>query len=396
MMRAWRESGKRILLLAFYGMIALGMLAKGPVAPFLAMLVIVCYAASVREFRLIVKTLCPPGILLFCAVALPWYIAVQMRNPSFFHAFIIEHNLDRFSSNLYHHPEPFWYYLPVTALALLPWTVFVITAFAQKSRFLLGQRKGVADSPDLENQFGIFACCWLVVPILFFSFSQSKLPGYVLPAVPAGGLLVAEYLQRRLKQADAASPSKVLVVLHSLIAAAPIVPALLVAYVITQHRLPAGRPILVALAVAFALCGGIALTLVRPSGLRMLRFVTLIPVVLTVGATLKLGSTALDQTLSARPLAQEIASIETHPMPLAIYHVRRELEYGLTFYRNQLTLNYDWGSVPQQEHLLVAPENSQLEIAKLVAGRRVSYLGHYPAQHLDYFWVAAAGTPSGH
>jgi hypothetical protein len=126
----------------------------------------------------------------------------------------------------------------------------------------------------------------------------------------------------------------------------------------------------------------------------MLRFVTVIPVLLTVGIVLRLGSVSLDQTLSARPLAVEIAGMETHPLHLAVYHVRRELEYGLTFYRNQLTFNYDWGSVPPEEHLLVAPENSQPEIAKLVAGRRVSYLGHYAPQHVDYYWVAAAGTGS--
>jgi len=111
---------------------------------------------------------------------------------------------------------------------------------------------------------------------------------------------------------------------------------------------------------------------------------------------LRLGSVALDQTYSARPLAREIAGMKTHPLPLAVYHVRRELEYGLTFYRNQPTFNYDWGSVPLEEHLLVAPENSQVEIAKLVASRRVSYLGHYPAQRVDYYWVAAAGAASPH
>jgi len=105
---------------------------------------------------------------------------------------------------------------------------------------------------------------------------------------------------------------------------------------------------------------------------------------------LKLGSVAMDQTLSARPLALEISAIETHPLPLAVYHVRRELEYGLTFYRNRLTFNYAWGSAPREEHLLVAPENSQVEVAKMVPGRRVSYLGHHAAQHVDYFWVAAA------
>jgi 4-amino-4-deoxy-L-arabinose transferase-like glycosyltransferase len=388
---AWRESGKKIYLAAFYGFMALGMLAKGPVAPFLAAIVIVLYVGAIHKLRLVWKTLWLPGILLFCAIALPWYFAVQMRNPTFFHEFIVEHNVGRFSKNLYHHTEPFWYYLPVTALALVPWTVFVIAAVVRPVRVWWGKQTRAADG-DLEDQFGVFACCWLIVPMIFFSLSESKLPGYILPAIPAGGLLLADYLRQHLEQTEAKPVAKLLVVFHALPAAAPIVPALLIAYLIQQHRLPGGRPMLVALAVAFVLSAGIALTLVRKTGLRMLRFVTLIPVVLTVGAVLRLGSVALDQTLSARPLAQEIAAIETHPLPLAVYHVRRELEYGLTFYRNHLTFNYDWGSVPAGEHFLVAPENSQVEIAKRVAGRRVSYLGHYAAQHVDYYWVAAASA----
>lgn len=392
---AWRENGKRIYLAVFYGCMGLGMLAKGPVAPFLAVVVIVLYAAAVREWRLVLKTLWLPGIFLFCAIALPWYFAVQMRNPGFFREFIVEHNLGRFSKNLYHHTEPFWYYLPVAALALVPWTVFVIAAFVQTIRMGWARRTATdASESGLEYQFNVFAGCWLIVPVMFFSISQSKLPGYILPAIPAGALLLVEYLRRHLRPSEGGSVAKWLAVLHALLAAAPIVPALLIAYLITQHRLPGGQPMLVALGLAFVLCAGIALTLVRESGLRMLRFITLIPVVLTVGAVLKLGSVALDQTLSARPLALEIAGVETHPLRLAIYHVRRELEYGLTFYRNQLTLNYDWGSVPQEEHLLVAPENSQSEVAKLVPGRRVSYLGHYAAQHVDYFWIAAAKTVS--
>ncbi|MFZ0813919.1 MAG: glycosyltransferase family 39 protein [Candidatus Sulfotelmatobacter sp.] len=391
---AWRQSGERVYLAVFYSFMALGTLAKGPIAPFLALLVIALYAAAIRELRLVMKTLWVPGILLFCAIALPWYFAVQARNPSFFREFIIEHNLGRFSKNLYHHTEPFWYYLPVTALAVLPWTVFVIAAFVQPIRLWWARRTAVDSAKDdLESQFSIFACCWLIVPVVFFSISQSKLPGYVLPAIPAGALLLVEYLRQRLAQKDA-PVAKWLAVLHALLAAAPIVPALLIVYLVTQHRLPEGRPMLAALAVAFVLCAGIALTLVRQTGLRMLRFVTLIPAVLTVGIVVKFGSVALDQTLSARPLAQEIAGIETHPLPLAIYHVRRELEYGLTFYRNQLTINYAWGSVPLEEHLLVAPENSQAEIAQLVPSRRVSYLGHYAAQHVDYYWIAAAKAAS--
>jgi len=389
----WRETGTKNYLAGFYFFMALGTLAKGPVAPFLAAVVIILYAVAVREFRLALKTLWLPGILLFCAVALPWYVAVQMHNPQFFREFIVEHNLGRFSANLYHHTEPVWYYLPVTMLAFVPWTVFVIAPFLQSIRLWWAKLKSAATGEsDSEYRFCMFACCWLIVPVVFFSISQSKLPGYILPAIPAGALLLAQYLRQHLEQEKPAAKS--LLVLHALLAAAPIVPALLIVYLVTQHRLPGERPMLVVLAVAFLLCAGIALTLVRRNGLRLLRFVTLIPVVLTVGAVLKLGSGAIDQALSARPLAQEIASFETNPLPLAVYHVRRELEYGLTFYRNRLTFNYDWGSVPAEEHLLVAPENSQLQIAKLVAGRRVSYLGHFAAQHVDYYWVAAAGASS--
>jgi 4-amino-4-deoxy-L-arabinose transferase-like glycosyltransferase len=53
----------------------------------------------------------------------------------------------------------------------------------------------------------MFACCWLVVPVVFFSISQSKLPGYILPAVPAGRVLLADYLRRHLEQEDNRSRS---------------------------------------------------------------------------------------------------------------------------------------------------------------------------------------------
>ena len=391
----WRESGKRIYLAVFYGFMALGMLAKGPIAPLLAAVVIVLYASAVREWRLAPKSLWLPGIVLFCASALPWFVAVQIRNPGFIREFIVQQNLGRFSENLYHHSEPFWYYLPVTAMALVPWTVFVIAALVQAVRLWQTQRRPVdAAGMDFKKQLNIFAGCWLVVPVLFFSISQSKLPGYILPAIPAGALVLVSYLRQHLQHSEVEPPAMWLVVLHALLAAAPIVPALLIAYLITQHRFPGGQPMLVALGVAFVLCAGIALTLVRKTGLRMLRFVTVIPVLLTVWAVLKLGSKDLDEGLSARPLAEQISHVPTHPLPLAVYHVRRELEYGLTFYRNHLTFNYDWGSVPQEEHLVVAPENSQVEIEKLVAGRRIIRLGNYPPQQVDYYWVAAAGAGS--
>jgi 4-amino-4-deoxy-L-arabinose transferase-like glycosyltransferase len=387
---AWREGGKQIYLALFYFCMALGTLAKGPIAPFLAAVVLVLFAAATREWRLIIRSLWLPGLLLFLVVALPWYFAVQLRNPQFFREFILEHNLARFSTDLYRHRQPFWYYIPVTALALMPWTVFVIAAFVEPLRAWWTTRRSSAAEPDFELQFNLFACCWLVVPIVFFSISQSKLPGYILPAVPAGAVLLAEYLRRHSENKETAS--KWLAVLHALVASAPIVPALLIAYLVTEHRLPSGRPMLLAVGVAFLLCAAIAVTLVSRLGLRMLRFVTLIPVVLAVAAVLKVGSTAIDQTLSARPLAFELASVESHRLPLAVCGVSRELEYGLAFYRDQPIPRYETGSIPAGEHLLVASPQWIQNVAKQTAGRRISLLGHYAPQDVDYYWVAAASV----
>ncbi len=390
---AWRESGKRIYLALFYVCMALGMLAKGPVAPFLAAAVIVLFALAARESRMVLRTFWLPGIVLFCVIALPWYVVVQLQNPQFFREFILQHNLARFSSDLYHHRQPSWYYIPVMALAFVPWTVFVIAAFVESVRLWWVERQTVSAEPDLELQFGVFVCCWLLLPIAFFSISQSKLPGYILPAIPAGAVLLANYLRRHPAQEEESVP-RVLAVLHALVAAAPIVPSLLIAYIITQRRMPAGRPMWIALGIAFVLCAAIALTLVSRFRLRMLRFVTLIPVVLSVAAVLKLGATPIDQKLSARRIAVELASVEAHQLPLAVYGVSREMEYGLAFYRNQTIARYEAEGIPPEEHLLVAPATWKVNVAKQTSGRRVLFLGNYAPQNVDYYWVSAAGQNS--
>jgi 4-amino-4-deoxy-L-arabinose transferase-like glycosyltransferase len=387
---AWRESQNRLDLAFFYGFLALGMLAKGPVGPFLAVVVITLFAVMTHETRLILKTLWLPGILLFCVVALPWYVAVQLRNPQFFREFILEHNLARFSTDLYHHREPFWYYLPVTGLAFLPWVVFVIAAFGETGRAWWTEHKPVNGDSDHETQFSIFACCWLILPIAFFSISQSKLPGYILPAIPAGAILLSDYLHKYLERGQPMPKS--LAGLHSLTAAATLFSAFLINYLISQHRLPSGHPRLLSLGIAAVLGLAIALTLLSRLGFRMLRFVTLVPVVLVVAFVVRWGSNAIDRTLSARPLAVELASIETRPLPVAVCGTSRELEFGLVFYRNQSIARYESGNFPSEEHLLVASVAWKPNVAEWTAGRRVLLLGHYAPQNVDYYWVAAVGT----
>ncbi|MCU1298371.1 MAG: Melittin resistance protein PqaB [Acidobacteriaceae bacterium] len=383
---AWRESGTKSYLALFYVFIGLATLAKGPVAPFLAAAIIVVFAIATHDLRIVGRTLWLSGILLFCIVTLPWYIAVQMRNSEFFRVFILEHNLARFGSNLYHHTQPFWYYLPVASFGLIPWIIFVVAAFVESSRQWWESRGRTTTS---ENALNIFLVIWLVLPILFFSISKSKLPGYILPALPAATFLLGDYVRRTVASGK---PSRNLpIVFHSIVSALPVIPALMIQYLVVQHRLPWSRALVVSCVVAFALAIAIG-TMLKAYGLRMLRTATLIPVVLAVAFVVRFGSPAIDRSLSARPLANDLSHVENHfkrPMPVAILRLSREDEYGLQFYFDSPIPRYELGEIPAEEHIVVVPRDLQDGVIKRAAGRQVVHLGTFAPRALEYFWVAS-------
>jgi 4-amino-4-deoxy-L-arabinose transferase-like glycosyltransferase len=380
---SWYTSKRKSDLTLFYAFIGLATLAKGPVAPFLASLLIVAFALAKGDRAGAKQSLWVPGIVAFCLVSLPWYVLVQLHNPEFFRVFILQHNLERFGTNLYHHVQPFWYYLPVSLLGSIPWTVLVIAGLALTVRVWKSERMAMFRSDDW---WLAFLFIWLTLPIAFFSISQSKLPGYILPALPAGTLLVAEYVSQI--TAENRRPNAIWVIIHSAVAAAPLVPALMIQYIILQHHLPWNRGTRVSCVLAGMLAIAIAATLLGARRFRYVRFVTLVPLVLALTAVLRIGSPALNDTLSSRALYDEMSKLQSELPPLAIYQVPRETEYGLAFYSNQVLGRYEWKQIPATAHVLVAPEGRQEEVAKRVPGRRVSYLGSLASQHVEYFWVA--------
>ena len=376
---AWFESGSRGYLTLFYGFMAIAMLAKGPVAPALAAVIIAVFAATERSAQIIRKTFWLPGITLFCAVGLPWYVLVQLRNPQFFHEFIVEHNLARFGTNLYHHPEPFWYYIPVTFLGWVPGAVFVVAACMWAIRRLRSRD---------ANSLTAFLLIWIGVTIAFFSVSQSKLPGYILPAIPAGILLLVEFLSRR----NASKPKLPVIALHAALSGALVFAASVVSYLALQHRVPWSSAIIAPIAIAAIVAVAMFITL-RRYGYGAVRLVTLLPAVLAVGITLRMGAPALDQTLSARPAALALQSLDPHHLPAAVYYTSRESEFGLQFYRDQPLPRYELGQIPSGEHLVIATEGHQRGILKRNPNRRVTLLGSSPAQKLEFFYVAAPTQP---
>jgi hypothetical protein len=379
---AWYESRRHIYLAAFYIFLALGTLAKGPVAPALSAVIIFLFVALRRDWRAVAGTLWIPGIVLYFAVMLPWYVAVQLRNPEFFRIFILEHNFARFSGNVYHHHQPFWFYLPVFLLAMTPWTVALVFAVWSE-----GKRTLASSKP--EDSWPLFLLIWMLVPILFFSASQSKLPGYILPAVPAGALLVAEYLADHRRQEKKLSP--LFAAGHGVLCGLLIFGALSAASIASSHHLGWGSgssmagTMSAAIAVFFAL--GISAALLSRAGLRLLSRVTAFAVVVSVAAVIRLAAPVIDATQSARPIAESIQAFSHEPVPVALYHVNRVQEYGLEFYLNRPAEKYEEGGVPAAAHVLVAAQGAQVQVAELVPGRRVSYLTSVPAQKVDLYWV---------
>ena len=393
---AWHESEKRMYLAAFYVFLALGMLAKGPIAPALAAVIILIFAAAQRDWPAAFRTLWIPGILLFFVVTLPWYVAVQLRNPEFFRIFILEHNLARFSENLYHHRQPFWFYIPVLLLGLMPWTLWLILAVVERVRLLWSEGRNSMSNPD--DAWQVFLFVWLFVPVVFFSASQSKLPGYILPAIPAGALLVSEYIGARRSRGtpdDDARHSIVdekrisfpLAAAHGAICGVLVFCALSAASIQMNHHLIATHGTYVAAAVALVIAIGIAAALFPRSGMRLLRPATMLAIVIGVAAILRLAAPAIDVSQSARPLAASILSFSHEPVPLAVFHVGRVQEYGLEFYLNRPTQHYETGDIPAEPHVLVAAENARAQISGLLPGRKISYLTSSPVQKLDVYWV---------
>jgi 4-amino-4-deoxy-L-arabinose transferase-like glycosyltransferase len=383
---AWYESRRYIYLAGFYIFLALGTLAKGPVAPALAAVVIFLFVAVKRNWRAIPRTLWIPGIALYLAVMLPWYIAVQLRNPEFFRVFILEHNLARFSQDVYHHRQPFWFYLPVFLLAMMPWTLVLVLAVAERARLIWSEGKEAFSSP--EDSWQLFLLIWMLVPIVLFSASQSKLPGYILPAVPAGALLVTEYLGARRSEETKLSPP--FATAHGILCGLLVFVALSVASVMTNHRLAWisgtwGTGTWAAIATVSAL--GVTATLLSRAGLWLVSRVTTSAVAVSVFLIILRAAPVIDATQSARPIAESIQAFSHEPIPVALYHINRVQEYGLEFYLNRPAEKYEDGNIPASDHVVVAAQGTQSQVAQLVSGRRVSYLTSIPAQNLDLYWV---------
>jgi len=185
-----RKRRRVLFLSAFYALVGVSLLAKG--------LVGLLPIGVVGSFFLLRRKMPPRHVLfsiiwglpLALGVAAVWFGPVIAHHGKLFiREFIIQHHFARYLTNKYHHPQPFLFYPVILVPMTLPWTPFFLNA-------LSSLRSWHWRSDDPLNKLRVLSLVWMLLPLVTFSFSASKLPGYIVPVLPAIALLSGERLTR--------------------------------------------------------------------------------------------------------------------------------------------------------------------------------------------------------
>ncbi|MGB2592222.1 MAG: glycosyltransferase family 39 protein [Candidatus Acidiferrum sp.] len=314
-----------LILFGFF--LGLAVLAKGPAGIILCGGAVFFWAIFTKRWRDAFRLLHPTAIAAFCLTALPWYILCARRNPDFFRVFIIEHNFKRYLTPEFQHIQPFWYYLPVILAALLPWSTFLLSgavSFVSKT----SRRQDI-----LSSDWLLF--CWSTFPVLFFSLSKSKLPGYILPSVLSVTVLTTHAIVRRLGDRFSA---------RWLFSAVGVT---LVALGITAYRLNDSIPFVtdvrpspsVVLFATLATLGGGLVTLLAVSRRATASAFVVVGTMLCFLALDTGNLWELDDGVSARPMvAAALENISSEEAARAmVFKLRRSYKYQVDFYLHRET-----------------------------------------------------------
>jgi 4-amino-4-deoxy-L-arabinose transferase-like glycosyltransferase len=307
------SSSSKWLLVAFYFFIGLSLLAKGLIGFVIIFGVIGFYFVLRREWpRNVFLISLIWGVPLSCVAASVWYGPMIAKHGStFIDQFIIQQHFARFTTNKYHHPGPFYFYLPWLAGMALPWTIVLLASLLASRRW-----KWRGDSPlDLMR---VFALAWLAVPVVFFSFSGSKLAGYVLPVLPAVAILVGERIDCFARERRG---EKVLRLTGVLLIVAAVV-------VTWYAREMSGLSFLATSLAALALVAAGASSLLRPLGSRSF-VVIIVAVFLTAAVGLKVAGPFIAKRESIRDLLAAAAARGYSNSPVTQLHT---VERGAEFY----------------------------------------------------------------
>ncbi len=168
-----RQAG-RWMLAAWFG-ISVGILSKGVVAVLIPGATLVIHSLWRRDVDLWRHLRWRSGLAVVLIVAVPWFVLMSLRHPDFANFFFIHEHVERFLTTEHHRTGSWWYFVPILLAGLLPWTAAL--------PWLL--------KPHRDDFALSFLLVWAAFVFVFFSFSGSKLPSYILPMFPALALLAA-------------------------------------------------------------------------------------------------------------------------------------------------------------------------------------------------------------
>ena len=341
------DQGTPWLALILFGFfLGLAVLAKGPAAIILSGGAVFFWALFTKRWKDAFRLLHPVAIASFCATALPWYILCARRNPDFFRVFIIEHNFKRFLTPEFHHIQPFWYYAPILLVASVPWTPVLLWALAIGTHRTAKQRE-VSPATAL-------LITWAAFCVLFFSVSHSKLPGYVLPAVPAIGLLLAHALIKF----DARRTSLAVALLLGVLA-----------FALTWSAATWGFPRAHISRAGLAGTAGLLILIIAAAGAmlifrcfdraRALAAGCVLPVFLAVLLLPRFLAGYFLWDPSGRTIAQELRRTGTPISELMVYKMSRGQHYSLNFYMHEEIPEWDPNREPEALLLLMTDASYQ-------------------------------------
>lgn len=191
----WRE---RWLWWGAFASAAGAVMTKGLIGIVIPVAVAGAWVVATREWRLLWRVPWLSGSALFLALAAPWHVLASMRNPDFAWFYFVHEHVLRYATPVAERQEPWWFFIAVVALGMLPWTGLLPSALRVTPA--VRRWRQLADHKD-----GLFFALWFLAVFLFFSASQSKLIPYMGPALPPLAVLTGAVVGRLLGGAPPAS-----------------------------------------------------------------------------------------------------------------------------------------------------------------------------------------------
>jgi 4-amino-4-deoxy-L-arabinose transferase-like glycosyltransferase len=194
-----RKEGAGRSIYGLYVFSALAFLTKGLIGILFPFGIAVVYQLFTEGIKGMRRVFSPAGMLLFLLLSAPWYVVqLQINGSEFIQQFFVKHHFKRFTGVISGHRGPFYYYLPALIIGLLPWVSFLpggIRAAVKDRKSLPEKSERPAEEDAMvinrDPDLGLFALVWFTFVFVFFSLSTTKLPNYILPAIPAACILVS-------------------------------------------------------------------------------------------------------------------------------------------------------------------------------------------------------------